>query len=107
MRVLTFGAAGVLVLAGVVSAVLIPGLTGQLLTVVLISVGLGGAVLLIFLEVGLSEDRDRAAQQARAAQQRARAAEQQLRGQRGTRSGTGRAGTGRARPWSPRWPRRP
>ena len=36
------------------------GLIGQLLTTVLMSLGFAGAVLLVFLEVGLSEDRERA-----------------------------------------------
>jgi hypothetical protein len=59
-RILWFGSAGLVVLAGGLCAALVHGLIGQLLTFVLISVGLGGAVLLLFLEVGLSEDRDRA-----------------------------------------------
>jgi hypothetical protein len=59
-RFLAFGSAALLVLAGAACAVVVPGLTGQLLTLVLVSVGLGGAVLLVFLEVGLSEDRERA-----------------------------------------------
>jgi hypothetical protein len=59
-RILTFGSAGVLVAAGTLCGVLINGLAGQLLTIALLSLGLGGAVLLAFLEVGLSEDRDRA-----------------------------------------------
>jgi hypothetical protein len=59
-RIQTFGSAALLVLAGALCAVFVPGLIGQLLTIVLISVGLGGAVLLLFLEVGLSEDRERA-----------------------------------------------
>jgi len=46
-------------------AALVHGLIGQLLTIVLLSVGLGGAVLLLFLEVGLSEDRDRAQDEGR------------------------------------------
>jgi len=50
----------VLVLAGGSCAALVHSLIGQLLTIVLLSVGLAGAVLLLFLEVGLSEDRDRA-----------------------------------------------
>jgi len=62
-RILAFGAAGVLVLAGAICAALINSLTGQLLTIVLLSFGLGGAVLLVFLEIGLSEDRDRAREQ--------------------------------------------
>jgi hypothetical protein len=41
-------------------AVLIRGLTGDVLAIALVSVGLGGALLLVFLEVGLSEDRARA-----------------------------------------------
>jgi hypothetical protein len=59
-RILAFGSAVALVLAGGVCAVLIGGVTGQVLTIVLLSAGLGGAVLLVFLEVGLSEDRERA-----------------------------------------------
>jgi hypothetical protein len=49
-----------LVVGGCMSAGFVNGLTGQLLTIVLISLGLGAAVLLLFLEVGLSEDRERA-----------------------------------------------
>jgi hypothetical protein len=59
-RTLTFGAAGVLVLAGALCAVLVTGSTGEVLTIALLSVGLVGAAVLVFLEVGLSEDRDRA-----------------------------------------------
>jgi hypothetical protein len=58
-RILAFGSAAALVLAGGVCAVLVGGVTGQVLTIVLLSAGLGGAVLLVFLEVGLSEDRER------------------------------------------------
>ncbi len=57
-RILTFGSALALVLAGGACAVLVGGVAGQVLTIVLISAGLGGAVLLVFLEVGLSEDRE-------------------------------------------------
>jgi hypothetical protein len=35
-------------------------LTGDVLAIALISAGLGGALLLMFLDVGLSEDRQRA-----------------------------------------------
>jgi uncharacterized membrane protein len=58
-RILAFGSAGVLTLAGVGAAVA-GGLMGQVLAIALISLGLGGALLLLFLEVGLSEDRERA-----------------------------------------------
>jgi hypothetical protein len=58
--VLAFGSAAALVIAGGLCAVLVGGVAGQVLTIVLLSAGLGGAVLLVFLEVGLSEDRERA-----------------------------------------------
>ena len=67
---------------------LVAGLVGQILTIALISVGLGGGVLLVFLEVGLSEDRERTAREER---QRRR---------------SGPADT-RRRPWLRRPPRRP
>jgi hypothetical protein len=59
-RIRAFGSAGLLTVAGVLCGVFVSGLPGQLLAIVLISLGLGGAVLLVFLEVGLSEDRERA-----------------------------------------------
>jgi fatty acid desaturase len=59
-RAMAFGSAAVLVVAGGLSVALIGGLTGQVLAIALISVGLGGALLLLFFEVGLSEDRERA-----------------------------------------------
>jgi len=51
--------------AGVLCGVLLSGEAGQLLAIGLLSIGLGGIVLLVFLEVGLSEDRERAAEDAR------------------------------------------
>lgn len=59
-RILAFGAAGLLVIAGALCAGLVSGLTGEVLAIALISAGLGGALLLMFLDVGLSEDRQRA-----------------------------------------------
>lgn len=56
-RILGFGSAAALVLAGAVCAFAVEGLTGQVLAIALITVGLGQAVLLVFLEVGLSEER--------------------------------------------------
>jgi hypothetical protein len=58
-RILAFGSAGVVTLGGV-GAAMAGGLVGQVLAIALISLGLGGALLLLFLEVGLSEDRERA-----------------------------------------------
>jgi hypothetical protein len=59
-RAIAYGSAGTLVLAGVVCAIFVGGELGQLLTFVLGALGLGAAVLLVFYEVGLSEDRERA-----------------------------------------------
>jgi hypothetical protein len=59
-RIASFGLAAALVIAGVVSALLIHGGTGQILALVLIGIGLVLATSLVFLEVGLSEDRERA-----------------------------------------------
>jgi hypothetical protein len=59
-RVLAFGSAAALVVAGSICAALVGGLTGEVLAVGLITLGLGAVVLLIFLEVGLTEERERA-----------------------------------------------
>ena len=84
---LAFGSAFALAVTGGLCAVLVGGLTGEVLTIVLVSLGLGGAVLLMFLEVGLSEDHERARDEQREQASRARAA--------------------RRRPQHLRWPRRP
>jgi hypothetical protein len=59
-RIVAFGSAGMLVVAGAICGVLVGGLAGQVLAIALIATGLGGALLLVFLEVGLSEEQDRA-----------------------------------------------
>jgi hypothetical protein len=64
-RVLAFGTAAVVVAAGAVCAVAVHGLTGQVLTLALMLAGLGAVLLLLFLEVGLSEDHARAADERR------------------------------------------
>jgi hypothetical protein len=88
-RVLSFGFAAALVLAGGACAALVGGVTGEVLTVVLISAGLGGGLLLIFLEVGLDEERELARDDER-------------------RSTRKRSVLGRKAPaHRPRWPRRP
>jgi hypothetical protein len=91
-RIFSYGTACVLVVIGGAAAALFPGLTGELLATALISIGLGGVVLLIFYEVGLSEDRERAEEaerDRRAAERRARRSQRLPRSHR------------------PRWPRRP
>ena len=60
IRILAFGLAALVAVAGGLCAAFVGGVTGVVLTVALVSLGLGGAVLLIFLEVGLSEDHARA-----------------------------------------------
>jgi hypothetical protein len=69
-RILSFGAAGLLVLAGALCAVFVGGVVGEVLTIVLLSAGFGGALLLVFLEIGLGEERDVASEEARRARAR-------------------------------------
>src|SRR5450755_2979196 len=64
-RILGFGSSGLLVIAGGMCAAVIGGGTGQVLALVLIGIGLVEATSLVFLEVGLSEDRDRARERKR------------------------------------------
>lgn len=75
--------------AGALCAALVGGLTGELLALVLISLGLGGALLLVFLEVGLGEERDLKREEAR------------------RRDRERRRTADRPKRWAPRWPRRP
>lgn len=58
-RIIGFGGAGLLVVAGIVCAVAFGSTLGAVLAFILISAGLVLATSLVFLEVGLSEDRDR------------------------------------------------
>jgi NADH:ubiquinone oxidoreductase subunit 6 (subunit J) len=85
-RVLAFGSAAALVLAGLICAGVVGGLTGEVLAIALITLGLGAVVLLMFLEVGLSEEGDRASEEKRRRQ---------------------RATDGQRRLRPRRWPRRP
>ena len=84
-RIRAFGSCAVLVIAGVICAVFIGGRVGTVLTIALMLAGLGGALLLVFFEVGLSEDHEREREEAL----------------RRNRDEAGR------RPRGPRWPRRP
>jgi len=58
-RIASFGSAGLLVIAGAVFAAVIGGEPGEILALVLIGLGCVAATSLVFLEVGLSEDRER------------------------------------------------
>jgi hypothetical protein len=70
-RTTWFGFAGVLVLAGVAAGIVFGGNFGPLLALALIGLGLVLATGLVFYEVGLSEDRERA-REAAAAEREAR-----------------------------------
>jgi hypothetical protein len=59
-RIEAFGSAAAVALAGVACAALINGTVGLVVGMSLLGLGLGAVVLLVFLEVGLSEDRERA-----------------------------------------------
>jgi hypothetical protein len=59
-RIVGFGSAGLLVVAGAVCAAVVGGALGAVLALVLISLGCVAAVSLVFAEVGFSEDRERA-----------------------------------------------
>jgi hypothetical protein len=65
-RIFAFGSAGALIAAGIVCALVFGGVLGPVLAFVLIGVGFVLATSLVFLEVGLSEDRERAREGARA-----------------------------------------
>ena len=64
-RIIAFGSAAALVAAGVVCAAAVAGGVGQYLSFALIGLGLVAVVSLVFLEVGLSEDRERASDRRR------------------------------------------
>ena len=58
-RIAAFGSAGLLVGAGILCAAVIGEGTGETLALVLIGLGLVQVTSLVFLEIGLSEDRQR------------------------------------------------
>jgi hypothetical protein len=70
-RIWGFGSAASLLVLGVAAAAAVRGTVGGLLATVLVGLGLVLAVALVFLEVGLTEDRERAREE------RAREAERQ------------------------------
>ena len=71
-RILAFGTAGLLVVVGVRVGVAMGCTAGQVVALALVSVGGVIAVSLVFLEVGLSEDRERARERERAERERGR-----------------------------------
>lgn len=71
-RLLAFGSAAAVVAAGAICAVVVGGFTGDVIGIGLVTVGLGAALLLVFFEVGLSEDRERASEEERRRRRQAR-----------------------------------
>jgi hypothetical protein len=64
-RALSFGSAAAVVVAGSICAAVVGGRTGDAIAIALITLGLGAVVLLLFLEVGLSEEREVAREEQR------------------------------------------
>jgi len=93
-RIVGYGTAALLVVAGGVSAAVAGGGLGQALALVLIGLGLVLAVSLVFFEVGLSEDRERARER-EATRRREQAGRRERSGQ--TQSGRPRPRLGRMR----------
>jgi len=71
-RIASFGSAGLLVICGTAGAIFLPGEAGEIVAMVLIGLGLILATALVFLEVGLSEDQERAREQVRRDRERTR-----------------------------------
>ncbi len=60
---LSFGAAVAAMVVGVIAGAIAGGITGEAIAIGFVSIGAIAVVSLIFLEVGLSEDRERAREQ--------------------------------------------
>ncbi|HXR14240.1 MAG TPA: hypothetical protein VN740_06215 [Solirubrobacteraceae bacterium] len=58
-RVLSFGGSALVIVLGGVIALIVNGTTGEAISLALVSLGSIAIVSLVFLEVGLSEDRER------------------------------------------------
>lgn len=59
-RLMAFGSALGVVVAGSIFGLFVGGLAGGAVAIACVTIGLGAVLLLLFLEVGMSEDRDRA-----------------------------------------------
>ena len=59
-RIRAYGSAVGLMLVGVICGFAVPGLVGDIIRLTLITLGLGAVLLLVFYEIGLSEDKARA-----------------------------------------------
>ena len=65
-RLLAFGGSLLVIVLGGVAALVLSGIAGEAVAIALVSLGSIALVSLAFLEVGLSEDRERAREQASA-----------------------------------------
>jgi hypothetical protein len=59
-RIRAYGSAAGLAVIGVICGFAVPGLVGDVIRLTLITLGMGAALLLVFYEIGLSEDKARA-----------------------------------------------
>ncbi len=59
-RALRYGVAVAVVVVGILCGAIIPGTTGGTICTAVVGIGLVGVVSLVFYDVGLTEDRDRA-----------------------------------------------
>jgi hypothetical protein len=66
-RIIAYGSSIALVLIGTASAALVAGVVGEVLAMALVGSGLVVLTGLVFMEVGLSEDRERETELPRAA----------------------------------------
>jgi len=72
-RLFAYGLCALLIAGGTLAVLTVGGSTGQVLAFVLIALGFVLAISLVFYEVGLSEDRDRARQEKQTRKARRRA----------------------------------
>jgi hypothetical protein len=59
-RIRAYGSAVALALVGVICGFAVSGLVGQIIRLTLITLAMGAVILLVFYEIGLSEDKARA-----------------------------------------------
>jgi uncharacterized membrane protein len=58
-RVIAYGSAAAFAVLGLLCAIVISGMTAEVIGWTAFTLGFGAIVLLVFYEIGLSEDRDR------------------------------------------------
>jgi hypothetical protein len=63
-RTWSYGSVGVVMVIGVLCRVIAGGFVGEIIALTLLSLGAGAMLVLVFIEVGLSEDRERAKEEA-------------------------------------------